>query len=152
MRRRTPLMVATACLFVFSLGLVTFANEKPSPEYQKAMKDLAAASNTLRVNVKNLEYAGIEKDAASMKAAFDVVVAFWKAKNVEDALSLAQAGAKGAADLEVAAKAQNLQGVLDAQAAISGSPSTGTVGLIGTCAPCHLAHRVRLPDGTFEIK
>jgi hypothetical protein len=138
MRRRTPLVVAAACLFVLTLGLVTFANEKPTPEYQKAMKDLAAASNTLRINVKNLEYAAIEKDAVTMKGAFDVVVAFWKAKNVDDALSLAQAGAKGAADLEAAARAQNLQGVLDAQASISGSPSTGTVGLIGTCAPCHL--------------
>jgi hypothetical protein len=143
-------LVATVAIFMF--GFAVRANEKPSAEYQKAMKDLAAASNSLRVNVKNLDYSAIEKDALTMKNAFDVVVAFWKAKNVEDATALAEAGAKGAAALELAAKAQNHPGVLDAQAAISGSPSTGTVGLIGTCAPCHLAHRVRLPDGTFEIK
>ncbi len=148
MRTTPPLIIA----LMFFIGVAIGAAEKPPADYQKAMKDLAAASNTLRVNVKNLDYPAIEKDAELMKTAFDAVVVFWKAKNVADALTLAEAGAKGAADLGVAAKAQNLQAVLDAQAAISGSPSTGAVGLIGTCAPCHLAHRARLPDGTFEIK
>jgi hypothetical protein len=143
-------LLSTALLLLVSVAIG--AAEKAPADYQKAMKDLAAASNSLRVNVKNLDYPAIEKDAEVMKTAYGVVVAYWKAKNVEDALALATAGEKGATDLGLAAKGQNLAGVLDAQAAISGSPSTGTVGLIGTCAPCHLAHRVRLPDGTFEIK
>jgi hypothetical protein len=149
MRFTPPLIVA---LMLFVGAAVGGAAEKPPADYQKAMKELGAASNTLRVNIKNLDYPAIEKDASVMKAAFDLVTVYWKARNVADALALAEAGAKGAADLGVAAKAQNLPAVLDAQAAMSGSPSTGTVGLIGTCAPCHLAHRVRLPDGTFEIK
>lgn len=148
--RITPPLIAALMFFI--IGVAIGAAEKPPADYQKAMKDLAAASNTLRVNVKNLDYPAIEKDATVMKTAFDVVIAYWKAKDVADALALAEAGAKGATDLGVAAKAENHPAVLDAQAAISGSPSTGTVGLIGTCAPCHLAHRVRLPDGTFEIK
>lgn len=149
MAGRLALAVASA---VFVLGLLVHANERPTPEYQQAMKALGAKNNTLRVNIKNLDYAEIEKDALTMKAAFEVVLKFWKEKQVEDAIALAEAALKGAADLETAAKAQNHPAVLDAQAAISGSPSTGTFGLIGTCAPCHLAHRVRLPDGTFEIK
>ncbi len=148
---RVKLLLVSAVAFLI-LGLTVRANEKPMPEYQKAMKDLAAANNALRIDIKNLDFPAVEKDAATMKAAFEVVVAFWKARNVEDAIALAEAGAKGVTALDVAAKAQNHPGVLDAQAAISGSPSTGTVGLIGTCAPCHLAHRVRLPDGSFEIK
>ena len=56
-------------------------------------------------------------------------------------MTLAQSGAKGAADLEAAAKAKNEDGVAAAQKAVG-----------STCAACHMAHRERLQDGTFEIK
>jgi hypothetical protein len=143
----TLLMCATVLLV-----LPAQANEKPTPDYQKTMKELGTVNNRLRNNLKNIDFAAIEKDAVAMKALFETVVAFWQERKVEDAIKLAQDGAKAAADLEMAAKAQSHPGVVAAQAAIAGASSTGEIGAIGVCAPCHTAHRVRLPDGTYEIK
>lgn len=148
---RRILAAAIVC-WALALGMTVLANEKPTPEYQKAMKDLNAANGSARQALKDLDYETAEKNAVTLKAAFAVVVAYWEEKKVEDALALAKAGLKGAEALEVAAKAKNIQEALDAQAAMAGSPSSGTVGSIGTCAPCHLAHRARMPDGTFEVK
>ena len=148
---RAKLVTLTLCTTVL-LALPTQANEKPTPEYQKAMKDLGAANNRLRNSLKDIDFAAIEKDAAAMKAIFAIVLTYWQDKKVDDAIKLAQDGAKAAGDLETAAKAQNHPGVVAAQAAMAGASSSGEIGAIGVCAPCHTAHRVRLPDGTFEIK
>jgi hypothetical protein len=134
------------------LVLPTQANEKPTPEYQKAMKELGTVNNHLRNSLKDIDFAAIEKDAAAMKAIFAVVLTYWQDKKVDDAMKLSQDGIKAATDLETAAKAQNHPGVVTAQAAIAGASSSGAIGAIGVCAPCHTAHRVRLPDGTYEIK
>jgi cytochrome c556 len=130
----------TVCTLIV-LGLTVRANEKPSESYQKAMKDLGAANQSLRNNVTAKDYDTIAKDAATFKASFAVAQAFWTGKQVDDAMKLAQEGAKAAADLETAAKAKNEEGVAAAQKAVG-----------ATCATCHLAHRERLQDGTFEIK
>ena len=138
MGRRLGLM--TVCTLVV-LGLTVRANEKPSESYQKAMKDLGAANQSLRNNVTAKDYDAIAKDAATFKASFAVAQSFWTGKQVDDAMKLAQDGAKAAADLETAAKAKSEEGVAAAQRAVG-----------ATCAVCHMAHRERLQDGTFEIK
>jgi hypothetical protein len=148
---RAKLMAFVVCAGVV-LALPIQANQKPTPEYQNAMKELGAVNNRLRNNLKSIDYAAIEKDAVAMKAIFDVVLKYWQEKKVEDAIKYSQDGAKAAGELEVAAKAQSHTGVVAAQAAIAGASSTGEIGAIGVCAPCHTAHRVRLPDGTYEIK
>ena len=148
---RARLMAFVVCAGVL-LALPIQANEKPTPEYQKAMKELGTVNNRLRNNLKSIDYAAIEKDAVAMIAIFDVVLKYWQEKKVEDAIKYSQDGAKAAGELEVAAKAQSHAGVVAAQAAIAGASSTGEIGAIGVCAPCHTAHRVRLPDGTYEIK
>ena len=66
---------------------------------------------------------------------------FWTPRKTEDAIGFAKAGAKGAAELETAAKAKNEEGVAAAARAVN-----------GTCMGCHTAHRERLPDGSSEIK
>ena len=132
--------VMTVCTLVV-LGLTVRANEKPSESYQKAMKDLGAATQSLRNNVTAKDYDAIAKDAATFKASFAVAQSFWTGKQVDDAMKLAQDGAKAAADLETAAKAKSEEGVAAAQRAVG-----------ATCAACHMAHRERLQDGTFEIK
>jgi hypothetical protein len=132
--------VMTVCTLVV-LGLTLRANEKPSELYQKAMKDLGAANQSLRNNVTANAFDAIAKDAATFKASFAVAQAFWTGKQVDDAMKLAQDGAKAAADLETAAKAKSEEGVAAAQRAVG-----------ATCAACHMAHSERLQDGTFEIK
>jgi cytochrome c553 len=116
---RARLVTLSLCLSVL-LVLPSQANEKPTPEYQKAI--------------------------------FAVVLTYWQDKKVDDAIKLSQDGIKAATELETAAKAQNHPAVVAAQAAIAGASSSGEIGAIGVCAPCHTAHRVRLPDGTYEIK
>src|SRR5262249_29376379 len=105
------------------------------------MKNLGAANQSLRNNVTAKDYDAVAKDAAMFKASFATALAFWTAKKVDDAVTLAQNGAKSAADLEAAAKAKNEEAVVAAQKAVG-----------STCATCHMAHRERLQDGTFEIK
>jgi hypothetical protein len=148
---RARLLTFVVCAGVL-LAFPVQANEKPTPEYQKAMKELGTVNNRLRNNLKSIDYAAIEQDAVAMKAIFEVVLKYWQEKKVEDAIKYSQDGATAATELAAAAKAQNHAGVVAAQAAIAGASSTGEIGAIGVCAPCHTAHRVRLPDGTFEIK
>src|SRR4030095_14715276 len=81
--------VMTVCTMVV-LGLTVRANEKPSESYQKAMKDLGVANQSLRNNVTAKDYDAIAKDAATFKASFAVAQAFWTANKVDDAMKLAQ--------------------------------------------------------------
>ncbi len=147
------LAVLVVCAAVVS-GLAVRAGERAPDDYQQAEKALNAANNSLRNNVKNIDYAGLEKDAAAMRASFTTMLAFWEAKKVDDAIKFVQDGLKGVGDLEVAAKAQNYNGVLAAQNAVAGSNGLAFEGgaLPGVCVGCHLAHRERKPDGSYEIK
>jgi len=138
MRGRLRAVAVSAAVIV---GLTVMANEKPTPEYQTAMKNLAAANQGMRGDVTNKDYAAIEKHAATYKASFTVANAFWTAKKADDAIKLANDGLKGAAELDTAAKAKNDEGIDMAQRGIG-----------ATCRGCHMAHREQLPDMTYEIK
>jgi hypothetical protein len=147
-------LAVLATVTAISLAFPVRANEKPSEAYQKAEKDLNAANNSQRNNVKNIDYAGLQKDAAAFKASFAVMLQFWQERKADDAVKFVQDGIKSAGDLETAAQAMNYNGVLAAQNALVGSNGVAFEGgaLPGVCVGCHLAHRQRLPDGTYEIK
>ena len=138
MRGKMRLMAVCAAVAV---GFTVIANEKPSAEYQTAMKNLGTANGAMRGNVTNKDYAALEANAATFKASFTVANAFWTAKKADDAIKLTNDGLKGAADLDAAAKAKNDEGIAAAR---------GTIG--ATCRGCHMVHRETLPDMTFEIK
>jgi len=137
---RGRLKAAAVCAAVV-VGFTAIANEKPSPEYQAAMKNLGAANAGMRGDVTNKDYAAIEKHAATYKASFTVADNYWSGKKVDDAMKLAKDGLKGAADLETAARAKNDEGIAMAQRGIG-----------ATCRGCHMAHREQLPDMSYEIK
>ena len=149
MRGRLAVLAVSAMVV---LALPVRANEKPSEAYQKAEKELNVANNALRNDVKVIDFVAMAKDATTIRASFTMMLEFWHAKNADDAVKLLEDGLKAVSDLEKAVKAENRNGTAEAQAAIAGASSTGEIGAIGTCAPCHLAHRQRMPDGTFEIK
>src|SRR5580658_7702640 len=98
------LAVVAICV-VGLFGLSVAAEEKPSEAYQKAEKDLNVTNNSLRNNVKSIDYAGLEKDAVALKASFAVMLEFWQEKKVDDAVKFIQTGMIAAGDLESAAKA-----------------------------------------------
>jgi mono/diheme cytochrome c family protein len=141
-------MIAIGVCAAAVLGLPVQANEKPPETYQATMKELGAANTALRADLKAVEAAGaypdyipVQKDATIMKASFGAALAFWQTKKVDDAVTFARDGAKGVADLEDAIKEKSYAQLINAQMEIAAS-----------CAGCHMAHRERLADGTFEIK
>jgi cytochrome c556 len=136
---RQKLSVMAVCAAVV-FGLTVRADEKPTEAYQSAMKALGGANQGLRNSVPAKDYAAIEQNAATFKASFATALAFWTEKKADDAIKLATDGAKGAADLEAAAKARNDDGIAAAQKAIG-----------ATCAACHMAHRSG-QQGAYEIK
>jgi cytochrome c556 len=133
--------VLSSLILAAGFGLTLAANEKPTEEYSSTMKSNGATGQALRRDVIAKDYAAIAKDAATFKANFAKIEAFWAAKKVDDAIGFAKAAGKAAADLETAANAKNDDGVAAANTALN-----------ATCGTCHMAHRERLPDMTFEIK
>lgn len=131
--------VFTAITIGFALNVV--ANEKPTADYQNIMKSNGAANGALRMHIMAKDYDAIAMDAATIKANLAKIEAFWAAKKVDDAIAFAKNGGKGAADLEAAAKAKDDAAITSASMAVASA-----------CGSCHMAHRERLPDMTFEIK
>jgi cytochrome c556 len=134
--------VYLSALALAAAALVTvMAGEKPPEAHVKLMKDVNATATALRGHLQGKDYDAIAADAATLKPMFAEIEKFWTARKADDAIGFAKTGAKGAADLEVAAKAKNEEGVTAAGRAVT-----------GTCMGCHTAHRERLPDGSSEIK
>ena len=138
MGRKTGLSVL-GLVAVFGLGVM--ANEKAPESYAAIMKSNTATQQSLGKNIPAKDYDAIARDAATFKTNFVQAEAFWVARKTDDAIGFARAAGRAAADLEAAAKAKNDEGVALAAKALT-----------GTCGACHMAHRVRLPDWTFEIK
>jgi hypothetical protein len=142
-------MLITLAAAVITLTLLVKAEEKPTEAYQKAMQENQAALKVARAAAKEIEDSGagaqdympFEEVTARMKTSFSATVAYWQARNVDDALKLAQDGAKQVADLEAGAKDRDYRVVLDALTSLN-----------DTCTACHMAHRTRFPDGSFAIK
>ena len=137
--RRTIVPAVVMVVAVFGLGII--AAEKPTPEFQNVMKSNGATNGALRMHITAKDYDAIVADAVTLKDNYAKIEAFWTAKKVDDAIASAKAGAKGAADLEIAAKAKSDDGIAAASKVVA-----------STCGSCHMAHREQLPDKTFEIK
>ena len=140
MKRSNACAWATAiAIVVMALGVV--ANEKPTAEFQSLMKSNGAANGAIRKAAPAKDYDGVATSAATLKGNFAKIEAFFAAKKVDDAVTIAKAAAKAAADLEAAAKAKD-DAVID----------TASKAVGGACMGCHTAHREQLPDKTYEIK
>ena len=139
--RRVVLAALGIVVAVVVFGLSVAANEKPAADFQTLMKSNGATNGALRMHIMAKDYDGIATDAATLKDNYAKAEAYWTGKKVDDAIAFSKAGAKGAADLETAAKAKNDDGIAAANKAVA-----------ATCGGCHMAHREQLPDKTFEIK
>src|SRR5262245_22796174 len=130
--RHQKLFVVLFVAGVVGFGLSVAANEKPSDEYRKAMRDLAAFNEGIDKAFMAEDCDALGKLATSAKAAFGVTENYWSSRNA-DATKLAQTGGKAAADLGVAAGLKSGDGATYA-----------TKGVKEVCAPCHMAGRERL--------
>jgi cytochrome c556 len=133
--------VLVALGFVGLFGFAAVAAEKPTDEYQKAMKDLGGVAQAMSKPEASEDFAAVTKSVDSTKAAFAVVEKYWRAKGSDDALKAVAVGTKAAADMGVAAGLTSAEGV---QAAFKD--------LTDSCRTCHTAHREKQPDGSFMIK
>ena len=142
---------------------------KPSPDYQGIMRsnaalvDLAAGasgpvsggresnieslgtlegSKTLRDLFRAKDYEGLSKGSAEIRSNYEKLVGFWSEKKADDAVALAKAGLKAAADMQAAARTKSDKAIAEAQTALE-----------RTCRDCHTAHRVlMLTDTSFQIR
>ena len=127
---------------VLVLGLSVAANVKPPADFQAAMKENGATLQKLAKDVEAKDYEAVAASAAIFKKNFMGPVGkyFTDAKN-DDGLKLCTAAYTAADGLEKAAKAKDETGVAAARKTLQGA-----------CGSCHTAHRVQLPDKTYEIK
>ena len=125
---------------VLLMASVTVFADEASDEYRKLMQPAAAANMALQAAAKT-DLAATAKAAADVQAAFAKIEAYWTKTNTADAMGFAKGAQAAAKEVETAAKA----GDKDATAA-----AAGKIG--ANCAGCHMAHRTRLPDNTFQLK
>lgn len=122
-----PLLTITT-LVLFS----AVAGAQDEAQYKAWMQSLQPTLRAVRGAADN---AAAAADATKLADTFDKVAAFWKAKNADDAVKLAETARDAAKAIASGTgdKAANLQTIQ------------------GTCATCHAAHR----EGTapnFKIK
>jgi mono/diheme cytochrome c family protein len=105
--------------------------------YSAAMKAVNASNRPLRAAIMAKDTAAASTEATKIATAFDTVLAYWKAKKVDDAIGFATTAHDAAKTIADAKDA-------DAQAAAMQK-------LSGTCNACHMAHRGGTPPD-FVIK
>ena len=136
-------MKIKVCLFalaaLLSLSAVAVADEA-TDEYKKLMQPAAAANMALQRAVQT-DLAATGQAAADLQAAFAKIEAYWTAKNTADAMGFAKTVQAAGKEVQDAATAGNKDAAVAA---------AGKIG--ANCAGCHMAHRTRLADGTFQLK
>jgi cytochrome c556 len=127
------------CAVLLSASAAVFADEA-TDEYQKLMKPAAATQADLQ-KVADTDTAAAAKASADMQVAFAKIEEYWTKKGTADAIGFAK-------NVQAAAKEVHDAAVAGNQAATSAAAKK----IAANCGSCHMAHRTRLPDGTFQLK
>jgi mono/diheme cytochrome c family protein len=127
------------------LALSVFAalgSAQDDDAYKAAMKAVNASAGgrgggALGAAITAKDIAAAAAEAKKIQAGFDTILAYWKAKKVDDAIAFATTAHDAAKTIAESTDA-------DAQAA-------ARMKLQQTCNGCHMAHRGGMPPN-FEIK
>jgi cytochrome c556 len=123
-------------------GLAVMAAEKPPDSFQQAMKSNGATVQKIGKDADAKDYDAIAAGAATLKTNFMGPIAkYFTDTKGEDGLAKCKTALTASESLEKAAKAKDEMAVADARKALT-----------GTCGGCHMAHREKMPDGSFQIK
>jgi hypothetical protein len=133
-------LVATATLAA-QAGQMAKVAITSAADYSTTMKDVNAQNGALRKAITSASEADVTAAAAKLETDFKNVQAYWEAKKVDDATTAAKSAVAAVQTISKAAAAH------DMAAATAALPA-----LTAQCGTCHMAHRNRLPDGTFEMK
>jgi cytochrome c556 len=130
-------LIGICMLVALALTLVAQGPTDLSP----IMKDVAATSTSLRMNLMNNAAEDVAKDAAKLQQDFTQAQGFFKAMKAQDAVDAAKANVDAAGEVVKAAKANNLE---------AAKAPAGTIQK--SCKACHDVHREQLPDKTYKFK
>jgi hypothetical protein len=111
------------------------------PEYQGWMKSNAATAADLTKNLTAKDGAAAHTDVRKLQENLAMVMAYWQSRNIADGVRFALDGTYGLAQVDVLVN----QGKFDEAAAALKTAQ-------GACAGCHMAHREKAADGSFQIK
>ncbi len=129
---------AGAAMLALSAGAF---GDAVSDEYSLIMKPAAAANTALQKAIMDGDLTTASAKAAEVQEAFAKIEQFWAKTSTTDAVNFAKGIQAAAKDAQTAASAGNKD---------AASAAAQKIG--GNCAGCHMAHRTRLPDGTFQLK
>ena len=134
-------LVAAAAIIV-ALGTPVFAHQEVSAEdYDAAMKTIRSTQQGVNDHLEAQSTADLGADGAKLVEAFGKTEAFWKARGVDEAATLAGTALAAAQKFQEAGAAGNFE----AAGAAFGE-------MRETCRPCHTTYRQRNEDGSFSIK
>jgi hypothetical protein len=122
-------------------GQAAMAKITSPADYSTVMKDVNTQNMALRRALTAATEADVAAAATKLEADFKQVQAYWEDKKVDDATTASKNAVTAAQSISKAVAAH------DMAAATTASQTLGA-----QCMSCHMAHRNRLPDGTFEIK
>jgi len=110
-------------------------------DYSVAMKTIAAQNTALRKSLGSAADADSVAAAAKLEAAFKDVLAYWPARHVDDAATMARTAVSASQAIAKAVAAHDTEGA-----------SAASQALAGTCGQCHTAHRERVTFDFYRIK
>ena len=140
--RMTAIVLLGSVLCAVAAAPAQTAKPPMSDEaYEKTMKQIGSTFRSLQINNKVMNHADGEREARRLAGWFRDVQSYWEAKKVEDAAMFARTAVKAAEDIEKSSTAMNMEVLQTAEKTLA-----------GTCQGCHMAHRERLPDGSFRMK
>jgi cytochrome c556 len=110
------------------------------PDLAAWMKTNNTASSALRKLEKKTGPQAV-RPAEQMGGVFENMIAFWRGRNISDAVKWAESGKASALELATAASAGDAE---RAEAAFKT--------LTDTCRQCHEAHREKIGEGKYRLK
>ena len=137
MRRMSAVLGASVVALCAVVALT--AQEAPPEEYVQAMQSIRAAAQA--AGAETIDYAALSAAATEAANAFMYVETFWQERGDAEAAELASIGARAAQGLVVAADMSSAEGV-----------AFSAMEMGATCGTCHMAHRVSVEGGGFQIQ
>ena len=140
-----PVKTYVAAGVLLLAGTVVAAQSKISTpeEFDKTMKAVNAANNTMRKAIGSGAFADAKTAAGDLKKQFTIAETFWVHYKKDDAVKMNQNTVAKITALETA-----LGAATPDAAAVQGAQKE----LGGTCQACHMQYRVQNPEGGYSLK
>lgn len=130
-----------ACTLLLGAALWAQADKTDFPEYQGWMKSNAATVAELNRNLTAKDGDASHTNVRKLQENLAMVMAYWQSRNVADGVRYSLDATYGLAQVDVLINQGKFD---DAAAALKTAQNS--------CGSCHMAHREKAADGSFQIK